>query len=104
MAAAESQTASVAEQGAQTRVRNYIDSVFAALLDELMLSDGGKPALTLKKRSQSATGYFINSASGALETTASETSVTLSWPGKDVHEAWRFSALRRTREKEKPCF
>jgi meiotic recombination protein SPO11 len=74
---------------AKDRVQDYIDASAVAAFEE-MSSPDGHPSITLKRRSKQSS-LFINPANGALETSGQETSATYSWPGKDAHEAWRFS-------------
>lgn len=76
-------------QAPQSQVQDYIDSTLAAILDELCSPDG-YPAIMLKRRSTKSS-LFINPSNGALESDQIETHITYSWPGKDAHEAWRFS-------------
>ena len=73
----------------QSQVQDYINNTLAAALDELS-SPQGRPAIVLKRRSKK-TPFFINPSNGALETHETEACITYAWPGKDAHEAWRFS-------------
>ena len=73
----------------QSQVQDYIDNTLAAALDELS-SPQGRPAIVLKRRSKKMP-FFINPSNGALETNETETCIIYTWPGKDAHEAWRFS-------------
>lgn len=59
------------------------------MLDELAKPDG-RPSITLKQRSKGGC-YSINPSSGALEAAGQGVHTTYSWPGKNVHEAWKFS-------------
>lgn len=79
-------------QASQSQIQDYIDSTLAAILDDLSSPDG-RPAIMLKRRSKKAR-FFINPSNGALETDHVETHITYTWPGKDAHEAWRFSTSR----------
>lgn len=73
----------------QSQVQDYIDNTLAATLEELS-SPQGRPAIVLKRRSK-MTPFFVNPNNGALETNETETRITYTWPGKNAHEAWRFS-------------
>lgn len=73
----------------QSQVQGYINNTLAATLEELS-SPQGRPAIVLKRRSK-MTPFFINPNNGALETNETETRITYTWPGKNAHEAWRFS-------------
>lgn len=77
------------DQPPQSQVQDYIDSTLTAVLAELDSPDGN-PAITLKQRYKKG-AFFINSDNGALETSDIETQVSYTWPGKDRHEAWKFS-------------
>lgn len=76
------------------QVQNYIDATLAALLDELSSPDGC-PTITLKRRSQKSR-FFINPSNKALEASENEMHISYTWPGKDAHEAWRFSTAHRS--------
>ena len=76
-------------QNAREQALSYIDNTLAALLDELSSPDG-HPTITLKRRSRKS-GYYINLNNGALKANETDTYVSYTWPGKDAHEAWRFS-------------
>lgn len=76
-------------QDPKEQVQSYIDNALAALLDELSSPDG-HPTITLKRRSRKS-AYYINLSNGALKANETDTYVSYSWPGRDAHEAWRFS-------------
>lgn len=83
---------SLAVHHAQTpkdKVQSYIETTLAALLDELSSPDG-RPTITLKRRSQKSQ-FFINPSNKALEASEDEALISYTWPGKDAHEAWKFS-------------
>lgn len=81
--------ASNREQDSNRLVQEYLDTITAAAVEEL-LSPNGQPSVTLKRRPKSAL-FFINPGNGALETDTQETFTTYRWPGKDAYEAWKFS-------------
>lgn len=81
------------EKTPQNQVQDYIDTTLAALLDELS-SPNGRPTITLKRRSRKSL-VFINPSNKALETNETGTHISYTWPGKDAHEAWRFSMAYR---------
>lgn len=72
------------------RVQDSINHVLERALTETLLH--GKPSITLKQRPKGA-GFFINPTTAALEMSEpdADTYKTYSFPGKDAHEAWRFS-------------
>ncbi|KMU83283.1 hypothetical protein CIHG_01065 [Coccidioides immitis H538.4] len=75
----------------QERVKQFIESTLASVLDELSKPDG-RPSVTLKRRSKRANNCSLNEETGALQvdTNGREWSVTYSWPGKTVTDAWKF--------------
>lgn len=82
------------DQTPQSQVQDYIDNTLAAALAELDSPDGN-PAITLTRRYKKG-AFFINHDNGALETSETETQISYTWPGKDRHEAWRFSMTLST--------
>lgn len=76
------------------KVRQYIDEALRATVRELSSPDG-RPSITIRRRYHKHSTFFVDPDTQALEATESNTQVTYSWPGKDVHEAWRFSKLIR---------
>lgn len=76
-------------QTPQSQIQDYIDNTLTAALAELDSPDGN-PAITLKRRYKRG-AFFINPDNGALETSETETQISYTWPGRDRHEAWRFS-------------
>jgi len=77
------------DQNPQSKVQDYIGNTLAAALAELDSPDGN-PAITLRRRYKKG-AFFINHGNGALETSETETQISYTWPGRDKHEAWRFS-------------
>ncbi|KAE8351755.1 Spo11/DNA topoisomerase VI subunit A [Aspergillus coremiiformis] len=75
------------------QVQQYIDETLASALDELSTLDG-RPAITLRRKSRKAS-LFINPTNGALENGGTETHITYTWPGRNTHEAWKFSIVFR---------
>ena len=63
----------------QTRVIEYIEATFLAILEEIQKRPVGHPLITLKRivRSQSQQ--------------PNQRQVTYGWPGRTRDEAWRFS-------------
>ncbi|KMP03779.1 meiosis-specific topoisomerase Spo11 [Coccidioides immitis RMSCC 2394] len=80
----------------QERVKQFIESTLASVLDELSKPDG-RPSVTLKRRSKRANNCSLNEETGALQvdTNGREWSVTYSWPGKTVTDAWKFGVIMR---------
>ncbi|KAI9041689.1 putative meiosis-specific topoisomerase Spo11 [Aspergillus affinis] len=73
-------------------VQNYIATTISAVLQELS-SPNGRPAISINQKPQKKSCY-INTVTGALETDDSQTrTINYTWPGKDAHEAWKFSIL-----------
>lgn len=77
------------DQTAKDQVQRYIDNTLTVLLDELSSPDG-HPTITLKRRSRTS-GFYIHPDNGALKASETDKHVSYTWPGKDAHEAWRFS-------------
>ncbi|KAL2010459.1 hypothetical protein VTN00DRAFT_6266 [Thermoascus crustaceus] len=77
----------------EENVHEFIDNALASMLGELSKPDG-RPSITLKQRSKREC-YSINPSSGALEAAGQDVHTTYSWPGKNVHEAWKFTITIR---------
>lgn len=80
----------------QDPVQDYITSTISAVLHELS-SPSGRPAISITRRPPRQSSY-INPVCGALEADQSESrTVNYNWPGKDAHEAWKFSTASLSR-------
>lgn len=75
----------------EENVHEFINNALASMLGELAKPDG-RPSITLKQRSKRGC-YSVNPSSGALEAAGQDVHTTYSWPGKNVHEAWKFSMM-----------
>ncbi|OJJ48456.1 hypothetical protein ASPZODRAFT_130484 [Penicilliopsis zonata CBS 506.65] len=82
------------EQTPKERVLEYIETVFSNITEEIVLPDG-KPTITLKRRAKKPAHLFIDPVNGALESNEAVTYMTYSWPGKSVHEAWKFTVMAK---------
>lgn len=77
------------ESESHRRVQGYLSETLAATIAELSSPDG-RPSITFRRRYQKAT-FFINPNTRALEAAETTSQITYTWPGKDAHEAWKYS-------------
>jgi hypothetical protein len=78
------------ETAQQTHVINSIESIFAAMLEELENPDG-KLVIELKSQSTARESRFINRETNALEVPRREQRRVLSFPARRHEDQLRFS-------------
>ena len=72
----------------QEKVIDYIESTFNKVLEDIQIRPCGRPSIVLRRITGVRPPLSSNPLSGELEVTDKE--MTISFPGKNKDEAWRF--------------